>query len=127
MDEAKKLYKQVHEITSHYDNIIAFAGFFYTVENSTKIKGDITKIIALSTILLVVIYLVLLRSLKLLLNTVTTLFSSMIFALLVSTLVYKDFHIISIAFGMSITAVSIDYLFIKIYIKFQIFYRKYKN
>ncbi len=111
MDEAKKLYDEVNKLTSEYNNIIAFAGFFYTVENSKKIKGDITKIVVFSTLLLLLIYLVLIRDPKLLLNTLTTLFSSMVFALLVSTLVYDNFHIISIAFGMSITAVSIDYLF----------------
>jgi len=111
MDEAKKLYDEVNKLTSEYNNIIAFAGFFYTVENSKKIKGDITKIVIFSTLLLLLIYLVLIRDPKLLLNTLTTLFSSMVFALLVSTLVYDNFHIISIAFGMSITAVSIDYLF----------------
>ncbi len=111
MNEAKKLYDDVKQLTSEYKNIIAFAGFFYTVENSTKIKGDITKIVVFSTLLLLLIYLVLIRDFKLLLNTVTALFSSMVFAILVSTLVYDNFHIISIAFGMSITAVSIDYLF----------------
>ena len=34
----------------------------------------------------------------------------MVFATLVSTLIYSNFNVLSLAFGMSITAVSIDYL-----------------
>ena len=43
-------------------------------------------------------------------HTLITLLSSMLFATLLSTLVFKEFNILSLAFGMSITAVSIDYL-----------------
>jgi len=66
MDEAKLLYKEIKEITSEYENTIAFAGFFYTVENSTKIKEDVTLIASLSIVILLVMYLVLLRNFRLL-------------------------------------------------------------
>jgi len=52
----------------------------------------------------------LLKNLSLLVETLTALFSSMVFASLVSTIYFDNFHILSLAFGMSITAVSIDYL-----------------
>lgn len=123
MDKAKKLYKDVKDITSKYKDVIAFAGFFYTVENSQKIKEDISLIIAFSTLLLFIIYLLFLRNVQLLIHTITTLLSSMIFALLVSLAIYDDIHVISLAFGMSVSAVSIDYLF---HYYFHDFYQKKK-
>ncbi len=111
MDEAKLLYKEIKEITSEYKNTIAFAGFFYTVENSTKIKEDVTLIASLSIVILLVMYLVLLRNFRLLSNTFVTLGSSVLFATIVSSMVYDNFHIISLAFGASVSGVSIDYLF----------------
>ena len=111
MDDAKLLYKEIKEITDGYENVIAFAGFFYTVENSTKIKEDVTLIASLSVVILLLMYLVLLRNPVLLLNTVVTLGSSVLFATLISSMVYDNFHIISLAFGASVSGVSIDYLF----------------
>jgi len=111
MDEAKLLYKEIKEITSGYENVVAFAGFFYTVENSAKIKEDVTLIASLSIVILLVMYLVLLRNPILLSNIVVTLGSSVLFSTLVSSMVYDNFHIISLAFGASVSAVSIDYLF----------------
>jgi len=111
MDEAKLLYKEIKEITDGYENVIAFAGFFYTVENSTKIKEDVTLIASLSVVILLLMYLVLLRNPVLLSNTVVTLGSSVLFATIISSMVYDNFHIISLAFGASVSGVSIDYLF----------------
>ncbi|MEN8302460.1 MAG: hypothetical protein ABFQ64_00145 [Campylobacterota bacterium] len=111
MSEAKRLYKDVKKLTALYSNVIVFAGFFYTVENSTKIKEDVTLIVTLSTILLIVMYVLLIRNIRLLSNAVVTLLASMLFALLGSVLVYENFHVMSLVFGMSVTAVSIDYLF----------------
>ncbi len=111
MAEAKVLYEKIKNITASYENVIAFAGFFYTVENSTKIKEDVMLIATLSIIILLVMYLVLLKNFKLLSNTIVTLSSSVLFAGLISSIVYDDFHIMSLAFGASVSGVSIDYLF----------------
>lgn len=111
MNEAKSLYKQVQEITTSYKEVIAFSGFFYTVENSTKIKEDVLFIAVLSVLILLFIYIVFLKNLKLLSHTLIALFSSTLFAILLTSFRFENFHIISLAFGMSITAVSIDYLF----------------
>jgi len=111
MDEAKLLYKEIKEITGGYENVISFAGFFYTVENSAKIKEDVTLIASLSIVILLVMYLVLLRNFRLLSNTFVTLGSSVLFATIISSIVYDNFHIISLAFGASVSGVSIDYLF----------------
>lgn len=108
--EATQLYEVVKSILKPYPNVISFAPFYYTVENSRAIKKDVQLIIVLSTVVLLFIYFILLKNIKLLLHTLITLGSSMLFATLTSTLLFKEFNILSLAFGMSITAVSIDYL-----------------
>ncbi len=110
MNEAKLLYKDVQEVLSLYPDTIAFAPFFYTVENSEKIQSDVQLIVAISTIILLLIYYLLIKNIRLLSHTLVALFSSMVFAALVSTIIFTNFNVLSLAFGMSITAVSIDYL-----------------
>ena len=110
MKEAKELYTDVKTILGEYKDVVAFAPFFYTVENSTKIQADVQWIVALSTIVLLLIYYLLIRNIKLLSHTLIALFSSMVFASLICTLFFENFHVLSLAFGMSLTAVSIDYL-----------------
>ncbi len=110
MNEAKILYKDIRNVLDKYENVSSFAPFYYTVENSKKIQEDVQWIILLSTIVLFIIYYLLIKNLKLLSHTLIALFSSMVFATLVSTLVFTNFSALSLAFGMSITAVSIDYL-----------------
>jgi len=111
MQKAKKLYNTLHTILSQYKNVTAFAGFFYTVENSQKIKEDVTHILLFSTLLLFIIYLVMLRKISLLVHVSITLFSSIIFASLISMTIIQDFSALAFAFGASLSAVSIDYFF----------------
>ncbi len=111
MNDAKTLYKDVHEILSKYPETLVFAPFFYTVENSQKIESEVQFIVILSTLILFFIYFVLLRNIHLLLHSFIALLSSVLFATLISTIFFDNFHIISLAFGTSLTGVSIDYLF----------------
>ena len=111
MDEARVLYTKVEELLTRYPNAVAFAPFFYSVENSAKIKGDVQYIVALSTLILLLIYLVMLRDIKLLSHTFTALVSSMLFATLICTTMVENFGVLSLAFGTTLTAVSIDYFF----------------
>ena len=110
MNEAKALYDDVKFILKGYPDAVAFAPFFYTVENSAKIQADVQWIVALSTIVLLFIYALLLKNVKLLSQTLVALFSSMVFASLLSTTLFTNFNVLSLAFGMSLTAVSVDYL-----------------
>lgn len=121
MNEAKELYNEVHTQLREYPEVVAFAPFFYTVENSTKIQADVQWIIVLSTVVLLLIYYLLIKNIRLLSQTVIALFSSMVFASLVSTIFIENFNILSLAFGMSLTAVSIDYL---LHYHFHNFYEK---
>jgi len=111
MDKAKLLYEKVQNILQKYPNSVAFAPFFYSVENSAKIKGDVKYIVALSTIILLLIYIVMLRDIKLLSHTFVALVSSMLFATLICTTTIENFGVLSLAFGTSLSAVSIDYFF----------------
>ena len=111
MSEARKLYKEIKNITSRHNNVIAYAGFFHTVENSSKIKDDVIFLSIVSIIMLLVLYIVLLKNVKILFHTVMALLSSSLFASIVVLSLFENFHIISLAFGITITAVSIDYLF----------------
>ena len=111
MQDASKAYKEIKQILKHYPKTHAFAGFFYTVENSTKIKQDVSIIILLSTFMLLLLYLYFLRNAKLLLHVLSTLGASALFATLVSISFFENFHILSLAFGASVSAISIDYLF----------------
>ncbi len=110
VDKAKKLYKNVHQMLKKYNNVTVFAPFFYTVENSEKIQANVQWIVLLSTIVLLFIYYLLIKNLKLLLQTMIALASSMLFAILICGIFIENFNILSLAFGMSLTAVSIDYL-----------------
>jgi len=111
MQKARVLYSELEQIFSKYDNVTAFAGFFYSVENSQKIKEDVKWIVILSTLMLLLIYFIMLRSLRLLTHTTVALASSMAFAALVCTTTIENFGVLSLAFGTSLTAVSIDYFF----------------
>lgn len=124
MNDAKELYKEVNLVIDKYSDVVAFAPFFYTVENSKKIQEDVKFIIIISTLALLLIYYLLIKNLRLLSHTIIALSSSMIFAGLISTLTFENFNILSLAFGMSITAVSIDYL---LHYHFHNFYQNSKK
>ena len=106
----KKLYNKLQKIFKAYPDVVAFAPFFYTVENSSAIQSDVKYIVILSTVLLLLLYYLLIKNIKLLTQTVVALASSMLFATLVTTTLFENFNILSLAFGMSLSAVSIDYL-----------------
>ncbi len=124
MAKAKVLYDDVHLLLNSYENVLSFAPFYYTVENSQEIQKDVQWIVLLSTVVLLIIYYLLLKNVKLLTHTLVALFSSMVFAGLVSTSVFSNFSALSLAFGMSITAVSIDSL---LHYYFHNFYQESKR
>lgn len=110
INESKELYNNVQRVLHAYPKTVVFAPFFYTVENSTAIQADVQWIMLLSTIVLILLYYVLIRNIGLLLQTLLALINSMLFAGLISMLFINNFNILSLAFGMSLSAVSIDYL-----------------
>jgi len=110
LQNAKKLYETVKNILEKYPDTVAFAPFFYTVENSTAIEKDVKKILLISTLVLIIVYYLLIKNIRLLFHALITLSSSIIFATIVCTQIFESFSLLSIAFGTSITTISIDYL-----------------
>lgn len=111
MKEAKELYNNVHNILKNYDGTLSFAPFYYTVENSNAIQQDVKIIILISMIILFLIYFLFLGNIQLLFHVVIAFISSILFAMLILIIIVDEINILSLAFGISLTAVSIDYLF----------------
>lgn len=111
LDKYENIYDSIHTITSSNEEIKTFSPIFYFVENSRIIKNDVNKIILFSSIVLLLLYLVILRNLKLLLNTLITLSSSILLALLISSFLFDKISVFVIVFGVSISTVAIDYMF----------------
>jgi len=113
LEEHTEVYRALKTLLQIYpqEEVCFFSPIFYYVENSEAIKADVNRIILIATILLLLLYLSMLRNIWLLLNTITTLATSSILAILVVTQLYSEVSIFVIVFGVSISTVSIDYLF----------------
>ena len=108
---SKQLYDKLNAILSKYEDTLAIAPFFYLVENSTYIKNDAQKIMTLATILLLVLYFFILKNTTLFLNSILAIGSSILGAIMISSFFYESINVLSLAFGVSITTISIDYMF----------------
>ncbi|MCK5678542.1 MAG: hypothetical protein KAH72_08730, partial [Flavobacteriaceae bacterium] len=101
LEEHKKLYKQIDGIVGKNKDVKVFSPLFYYVENSDTIREDVNRIIYMAMAILLVMYLLLLRNISLLLNTISTLATSSIVALIILTLVYDEISIFVLVFGIS--------------------------
>ncbi len=108
LDEYEKLYDFIDAIDS---DAKIFSPIFYFVENSRAIKSDVNRIVLISTLLLILLYIVIIRDIKILLNALLTLGSSMLFALLISSFIFDEISIFVVVFGISVSSVAIDYMF----------------
>ncbi|NOX15416.1 MAG: hypothetical protein GXP61_05250, partial [Epsilonproteobacteria bacterium] len=108
---ARVVYNKVKNVLANYPDTIAFAPFFYLVENSAFIRSDAQKIMLISTILLLILYFFMLKNHKLFFNTIIAIGNSVLVAVLLTTLFFKSVSILAIVFGVSVTSVSIDYMF----------------
>ncbi|MEA1917904.1 MAG: hypothetical protein U9N42_10335 [Campylobacterota bacterium] len=111
MKNAKSMYDEVHEILQKYPDAISFAPFYFLVENSSYIKSDATNIILFSTALLLLLYIVILKNFRLFFHTIVAISSSVLSAILLTSLFFESINIMVLAFGISITTISIDYMF----------------
>ena len=109
--EAKLLYDKVNRLLVKRKEILVYAPFFFLVENSSYIRSDTQKIITIATILLFLLYFFLLKNYRLLLHTVMAIGSSVLSAILASVGLFGSVNILVLAFGISITTISIDYMF----------------
>jgi len=107
----KEIYDLVQNLKQTDAKIEAFSTLFYFVENQEKIKSDVNIIITLALSVLFILYIVILRNFKLLVHTVTTLGSSVLFALVISAFIFDELSIFTVVFGISISTIAIDYMF----------------
>jgi len=109
--QARPLYKKLNTILEKHSNVIAIAPFFYLVENSAYIKNDAQIIMFISSLLLLLLYFFILKNHKLFFNTIFAISSSVLSAILVTWILFDSISILSLVFGISITTISIDYMF----------------
>ena len=107
----KEVYSKIKSIEKKYKEIKTFSTIFYFVENSQAIKADVNKIIIFAFLILLTLYIFILRNIPLLLNTLTTLATSAIISILVVTTIFSEVSIFVLVFGLSISTVTIDYMF----------------
>jgi len=111
IDEYEKVYNQISSLIQNDENIKIFSPIFYFTENSQIIKTDVNKIIFLSSILLLLLYIIILRDVKLLFNSLITLGSSILFSLFILSFIFNEISIFVLVFGISVSTVAIDYMF----------------
>ena len=109
--EARVVYNKINSLLSNYKDAISFAPFYFLVENSAYIRGDAQKIMLISTILLLLLYFVVLKNHKLFLNAIVAIGSSILSAILLTSLFFESISILALVFGVSVTSISIDYMF----------------
>ncbi len=109
--QSRELYAEIKSILKDYPQSVSFAPFYFLVENSAYIKNDATKIIVLSSILLLVLYFVILKNYRLFFHTIIALSSSALSAILISSFMFENINILALVFGISITTISVDYMF----------------
>jgi len=109
--QAKVLYDEVKLLLRMQKDVMVYAPFFFLVENSKYIRNDVQKIITIATVLLLLLYLAVLKNYKLLLHGIIAILSSVLGAVLACGFFFGDINIMVLAFGISITTVSVDYMF----------------
>jgi len=109
--EAKILYDELKQILKQHKDTLSYAPFYFLVENSSYIQSDTQQIITLATVLLLILYFFMLKNLKILLHTILAISSSVLGAIMLSELFFGSINVMVLAFGISITTVSIDYMF----------------
>ena len=112
LSQYERVYNSVYKIVENANNDIKiFSPIFYFVENSKIIKNDVNKIIVLSSLVLIILYILILRNIKLLLNTLLSIANSILLSLFICTLLFENISVFTIVFGISISTVAIDYMF----------------
>ena len=109
LNDYEKIYDEIKEIET--SNITSFSSIYYFVENSRYIKNDTNKIILFASALLIFLYFFILRNISLLINTLLTLGTSALVAIITLTLFYEEISLFVLVFGLSISTIAIDYMF----------------
>lgn len=111
IESYETIYNLVHQELSGLQNVRVFSPTFYFVENSQKIQDDVTFLIVLSTILLLVLYIFIIKNIYLLINTIATLATSALLSFLLIGMIWSEVSVFVLAFGNAIGTLAIDYMF----------------
>ena len=111
MKVAQNIEKELSVILKKYDRTLVFSTLFFTAQNSSIIQKNVHTILYISFALLILVFFVTLRDSVLLIVNTITLASSIFVALSISTALFEDLSIFTLAFGSAISSISVDYLF----------------
>lgn len=111
IESYEKIYTLVHKVLASIDKVRVFSPTFYFVENSQKIQDDVTFLIVISTILLLVLYIFIIKNIYLLINTIATLATSALLSFLLIGMIWSEVSVFVLAFGNAIGTLAIDYMF----------------
>ena len=111
IESYETIYNLVHQTLESVQNVRVFSPTFYFVENAQKIQDDVTFLIVLSTILLLVLYIFIIKNLYLLINTIATLATSALLSFLLIGMIWSEVSVFVLAFGNAIGTLAIDYMF----------------
>ena len=111
VESYETIYNLVHQTLEGMQNVRVFSPTFYFVENAQKIQDDVTFLIVLSTILLLVLYIFIIKNIYLLINTIATLATSALLSFLLIGMIWSEVSVFVLAFGNAIGTLAIDYMF----------------
>jgi len=111
LKQYEQIYNEIKKIEDKNSDIKTFSYIYYFVENSRYIKNDATNIVILASFFLIALYIIILRNIKLLVNTLLTLGISALIATIILTNIYDEISIFVLVFGLSISTIAIDYMF----------------
>lgn len=98
------------EIAKKYPDIRFFSQNFMSVTNLDLILNEVNFLLSFATIAFIILYFVIIRIPLLTINTICTLISANIIAILIVSSVYPKVTIMALSFGMGISNIAIDYM-----------------
>ncbi len=111
IENAKKIEKELAALCQTENDVVAFSTLFFTAQNSTIIKANVHTILYISFALLITLFFLTLRDYRLLIANIITLGSSIFVALSISTFIFDELSVFTLAFGSAVSSISVDYLF----------------
>ena len=109
-ESVKETLEGFARIATEYPNIRYFSQNFMSVENLGLILNEVNFLLSFATLAFITMYFVIIRIPLLTLNTICTIITANIIAILVVSSVYPKVTIMALSFGMGISNIAIDYM-----------------
>lgn len=106
-------YKKIYDVFEKemQNDIKIFSPTFYFVENSRAIRAQVNILVFIAISILLLLYVVILKNISLLANTILTLVNASLLSLLIVTSLWGEVSLFVIVFGMAVSTIAIDYMF----------------